>query len=598
MAKKASKYKHSSRLVNPLSLLILFCLGSMFSHCARVVAPSGGPKDTLPPVLLSSTPPDSTLHYDADKITFIFNEFIKLKDLQKQMIISPTPKRKPEINYKLDNLTVDWFSKDSLSPNTTYIINLGNAIVDVNEGNALEGFRYVFSTGDHLDSLEISGRVIDSRTGLPDSTAIVMLYSTIEDSIVRKEKPVYYVRCDGGGHFRFQNLPVDTFKIFALQDENGDLKYIGNEKIAYKKNPIQLDSSQSGYLLPLFYAEKPKEENEKKENKKDNKKDTLRYATSLSGKTKDLKQPLVFTFNHPLKTLKESAITLQEDTTYKDVPFKIKRDTTFSEELKIDVDSSMNRDTTILKDTAVYQIELHYNWKANTPYRLILDSTFAIDTLDSVYHNIDTLDFKTKAKSDYGTLILQFDKSSLYQTNINTSRQESATIKDQLSTDSLPPNDSMRHVKDSLIATTDSLSLDSLPKADSLTRKDSLSKVDSLSTEQPTSTDSLIANHPHSAEDTSFQLLIELYKNDEMIYSSPLEGDTWKKPYLEPGEYKIRVVKDVNKNGKWDRGCYFCKEKRQPEKVYSFPDAFKVRANWENANQKLKIKFARGKHEE
>src|SRR5699024_7537023 len=124
--------------------------------------------------------------------------------------------------------------------------------------------------------------------------------------------------------------------------------------------------------------------------------------------------------------------------------------------------------------------------KANTPYRLILDSTFAIDTLDSVYHNIDTLDFKTKAKSDYGILILQFDKSSLYQTNINTSRQESATITDQLSTDSLPPNDSMRHARDSLIATTDSLTTDSL------------SREDSLSTEQPTPTDSLIANHPHS----------------------------------------------------------------------------------------------------
>ncbi len=580
MAKKASKYKHSSRLVHPLSLLILSCLGLMFSHCARVVAPTGGPKDTLPPILLSSTPPDSTLHYDADEITFTFNEFIKLKDLRKQMIISPTPKRRPEINYKLDNLTVDWFSKDSLSPNTTYIINLGNAIVDVNEGNAIEGFRYVFSTGDHLDSLEIRGRVIDSRTGLPDSTAIVMLYSTMKDSIVRKEKPVYYVRCDGKGRFRFQNLPVDTFKIFALQDENGDLKYIGNEKIAYKKDPIQLDSNQSGYLLPLFFAEKPEEENDKKQNKKENKKDTLRYTTSLSGKTKDLKQPLVFTFNHPLKTLKESAITLQEDTTYKDIPFKIRRDTIFSEELKVDVDSSMNRDTTILKDTAVYQIELHYNWKSNTTYRLILDSTFAIDTLDSVYHNIDTLDFKTKAKSDYGKLILQFDKSSLYKTNINTSKRESEAITDQ------PPNDSILHVKDSLIATTDSLTLDSLPK------------VDSLSSEQLTSSDSLITNHPHAAEDTSFQLLIELYKKDEMIYSSPLEGDTWEKPYLEPGEYKIRVVKDVNKNGEWDRGCYFCKEKRQPEKVYSFPDAFKVRANWENTNQELKIKFARGEHEE
>ncbi len=104
--------------------------------------------------------------------------------------------------------------------------------------------------------------------------------------------------------------------------------------------------------------------------------------------------------------------------------------------------------------------------------------------------------------------------------------------------------------------------------------------------------DSTAGNRVLPKEDTaSYQLVIELYKNDEMIFSSPLEGNTWKKAYMDPGDYTVRVVKDVNFNGKWDRGCYYCKKKRQPEKVYSLPQKFTIRANWKNDFPDLEVKF-------
>src|SRR5690606_13047107 len=109
----------------------------------QIVAPTGGPRDSIPPVLVKAVPPDSSLHFKSNKIELYFDEFIQLKDLQKEMIISPNPKKQPQIVAKLRTITINW--KDSLKPNTTYIINMGNAVEDNNEGNPLENFRYVFS---------------------------------------------------------------------------------------------------------------------------------------------------------------------------------------------------------------------------------------------------------------------------------------------------------------------------------------------------------------------------------------------------------------------------------------------------------------------
>lgn len=467
-------------------VISLFAIAFFFPRCAQIVAPTGGPKDTIPPYLVKAIPPDSSLHFNSKRIELFFNKFIQLSNLQKQLIIAPTPKRQPQIRPKLRSISIDW--NDTLKPNTTYIINMGDAIEDVDEGNQLKNFRYVFSTGNYLDSLEIRGRIITARTGLPDSTAAVMLYVKTEDSVVSKEKPVYYTRTNGDGSFLFQNLPHGQFKIFALDETNGDLEYDDStEAIAFLDKPLQVDSNISGVNM-LSFLEKENiskstsgttpapSSKEKEKNKK------LQVTAGLNGGQQDLNKPLTISFGSPLKEIDSAKIILQEDTTYRPVTFGFQEDTT---------------------RTAV---QLSYNWKEDMPYRLILDSAFATDTSGLTLTKPDTVNFRSKSLSDYGTLILHFD-----------------------------------------------------------------------------------------TPDTNNLYVVQLFSNDQMLYSSPLKGNAWQQGYLDPGTYQARILKDDNHNGKWDRGCYYCREKRQPEQVYFIPDKFTVRANWSNDYKDLKFSFLKVK---
>ena len=182
--------------------------------CAQIGAPTGGPKDTIPPRLVNASPKLNNTNFSGNKITLTFNEYVDLKDLQNNILVSPLPKINPTIDYKLKTVTVKL--KDSLLPNTTYVINFGNAIVDNNEGNPLRNFTYVFSTGNSIDSLQQSGKVIIAQTGKTDSTLIAMLYRNADDSAVQKRRPDYVAKLRGNGSFNFTNLPAGRYNIYAL----------------------------------------------------------------------------------------------------------------------------------------------------------------------------------------------------------------------------------------------------------------------------------------------------------------------------------------------------------------------------------------------
>ncbi|RYG46315.1 MAG: hypothetical protein EOO01_16375, partial [Chitinophagaceae bacterium] len=157
-------------------LLMLLCgylVSSLIMGCGQIGYMSGGTKDTLAPVLESADPDYKSTLVNTRKFTFVFDEFIELNNISSNLLISPFQKQSPVVSYNRRTLTVRL--KDSLLPNTTYNINFGNAIRDLNEGNVLPGFTYVFSTGPLLDSLSISGRVLMAETGKADSTLLVML---------------------------------------------------------------------------------------------------------------------------------------------------------------------------------------------------------------------------------------------------------------------------------------------------------------------------------------------------------------------------------------------------------------------------------------
>lgn len=365
-----------------LAILIAFT----FSHCANIVAPTGGPRDTIPPKLVAAYPPDSSLNVRPQKIVLQFNEYIDLDRPNEKLIVSPAPNQSPLVTAKLRTVTVEL--KDSLQPNTTYAINLGNAILDLNEHNPFGDFQYVFSTGNYLDSLQIKGKISYAETGKADSNIAVLLYNKFEDSVVRKEKPLYYTRTDPQGRYAFKNLPPGTYKIFALKDGNNNLRYDqDSEPIAFLEDSIVLRHSIDSVDMLLF-VEKPKmirKDSSSLVASKGAKK--IQYAlTSLREGAQDLNQPLQLQFATPLRQLDSSKILLQEDS--------ISRNLGFSSQL----------------DDTHKKLTLSYSWKENTPYRLILEQGFAADTASLSTTKRDTLSFKTHKFIEYGSLTLHFNK--------------------------------------------------------------------------------------------------------------------------------------------------------------------------------------------
>ncbi len=215
----------------------------IFEHCAKIPGSiSGGAKDETPPKFLYSTPPNESTGFKAKRIDLVFDEYLQLKDVNSQFYSSPPIKKKPEI--LLYSKTVRTTLKEPLLPDITYTFDYGESIVDNNEGNKLTGFTYVFSTGDHIDSLTLTGRVLNAFDLKPrakdDKTATwVLLYNDLSDSVVYKATPTYIARTDHMGFFTLSHIRPDTFLIFAIRDMGNNLKFdMPSERIAFSDTLI------------------------------------------------------------------------------------------------------------------------------------------------------------------------------------------------------------------------------------------------------------------------------------------------------------------------------------------------------------------------
>jgi len=217
---------------------ILFILIVAFvCSCASQSALQGGPKDETPPVLQSSIPLNKSTNFHEKEITFYFNEFIQLKSIQQKFVISPPLKEKPKITVRKKEVIVEF--NDSLIENTTYNMNFADAIADLNEGNSINNFAFSISTGSTIDSLKISGKIIDAEDLKPQKDFLVMLYSDTTDSAPIKNIPYYISRTDGGGSFQIDNIKSGRYKIFALLDGNSNMQFdMPTEKIAFSDTII------------------------------------------------------------------------------------------------------------------------------------------------------------------------------------------------------------------------------------------------------------------------------------------------------------------------------------------------------------------------
>ncbi len=384
-----SKIMKLPSFILPIFIVTFFVIASFLgAGCAQIGIPTGGAKDTLAPVLVKASPAEGSRNVTNNKITLEFDEYIDVTDLQQNLIISPLQNRNPSIIASPRSITLKF--RDTLLPNTTYNINFGNAVRDINENNVLKNLSYVFSTGSTLDSLTLSGNVTLAETGEFDSTMIVMLYRNAVDSTVQKKKPNYVAKVNGNGSFNFTNLPADNFKIYALKDGDGGKTYNSvSEIFAFANEDV---SPKNNEEINLFaYAEKEGSSNQNTTITSAVKKGLekkLRVVNNIQG-AKDLLEPMELTFSNPLKILDTTKIYLV-DTFFKKLPaVQYKQDSTAS------------------------QLTITTKWKPETPLILIIDKDAAEDSAGTKLSKSDTIRFTTKRNEEYGKLVLRFNNIDL-----------------------------------------------------------------------------------------------------------------------------------------------------------------------------------------
>lgn len=347
--------------------------------CAQIGSIPGGARDSLPPRLISSTPKQPAVNVKDNRISLTFDEYIELQELQNNLIISPYPKKAPEISSRLKTVSVKL--KDSLLPNTTYSIQFGGSIRDVNENNPAKGFTYVFSTGSYIDSFKLSGKLVMAETGKPDSTLLILLYRDATDSSVEKQKPNYISFINGDGSFEFKNLPAGNFSVYALKDGDGGKTYNSKTEIFGFIDSTVTVSEKTAPVTLYAYAEEKKDKAKPVAPPKSAVK-KLRYTAGITGAL-DIRKNLEITFSNKLK-LADSTKLVLTDTNYKPLP------------VSFSIDSNL--------------LVVKSKWAEDFDYRLIIQKDAVRDIADSSLSRTDTLRFKTKTAADYGNVTLRFNK--------------------------------------------------------------------------------------------------------------------------------------------------------------------------------------------
>lgn len=241
-------------------ILVLVLSINMLYTCANRGRPSGGEKDSEPPLITKVVPENFSTNFKGKEIRIYFNEFIKVKNLQKQLIISPPMDTEPTITpLSTASKYIKIVINDTLEANTTYAFNFGQSIVDNNEENPYEYYRYVFSTGDVIDSLSVKGTIMDAEKLKPDTFVSVMLYeldSTYTDSTVYKQKPKYITNTlDSLTTFSIDNIKEGQYKLIALKDNNGNFTYQQkSDKIGFYEGIVNVPTDTI-YNLKLFKEE-------------------------------------------------------------------------------------------------------------------------------------------------------------------------------------------------------------------------------------------------------------------------------------------------------------------------------------------------------
>ena len=529
--------QHHSNTYRLLYIPIVFLFLLSFTDCAKKGRPSGGLRDTIAPVILRSAPENFTTNFKNNEIRITFDEFIKLKDISKELIISPPLKYAPIITPLSVSKVLKIKILDTLKDNTTYSFNFGNSIQDNNEGNLFPNYKYVFSTGSYIDSLTLKGTAIDALLPVTDFPTIVALYQvdqSYKDSLVFLEKPTYITTTiNETNNFELSNLKQGTYQLIALKEQTRNYTFQPKtDKIGFYKDLITIPTDSLFELrlfkeVPDFKPTRPKLESSNRisfgyEGKTDNYQITLLTQMQEDFQYRIIKQPGRDTLNFWFKP------KVTEDSLVFVTKNKLQIDTTtvrfrelYSDSLRL---TAINDRLISLGDTL--------KLKANTPLITINSEKISVVTKDSL-----AIDFVAQINTKENAAQIVFDKQEeqLY----------SITLRNGALTDYLS------NINDSVV-----YRQQVKPIADFASLNLTLDNAD------------------------EFPLLIELIDEKfKVVKQTYLEANA---PvffeHITPGKYFIRLIVDQNKNKIWDPGNFL--DKLAPERVVYYPSIIELRANW------------------
>jgi hypothetical protein len=514
----------------------------VLAACAKRGTPSGGEKDTSPPVIIKADPPLGSTNFKGERIRIYFDEYIKFKGVEEQFLVSPPMNNPPILSPQLSpSKYLEIELRGTLLPNTTYSFYFGNSVVDNNEENPYPYLNYVMATGDRIDSLNLKGMVKDARLRKAEAFINVVLYpndSTYNDSIIYKSPPRYLTSTlDSLPTFELSFLSRGSFYLFAIKDENKNNKYDPYlDKIAFLNKPINIPTD-SLYLLELFRekiafkAERPKFSGSNHI--------TFGYQSDLDS----LPKIKLLTAIDSLWSFTEKVADKDSLNFWFKAPSKI-------DSLRFTFAGGNSVDTFnvkpvggLAKDTLIFTMASKTSlapnqsvfFRSSTPLK-------AIDTARIEFVESDSIKLPTllKMEADGRTLTLGFSPKP--KGNYRLSMLPGA-------------------LQDHFTQTNDSLSF-----------RFNITPIEDFGT---------LKLELQNAKPKDYPMIIELLdKSDNPLQSLYLE--TPKDAvfsYVEPGTYSMRITIDSNGNKRFDTGNYLTK--RDPERVIYIPETVEVRANWE-----------------
>jgi 5-hydroxyisourate hydrolase-like protein (transthyretin family) len=522
---------------------IIIVLACLLSSCAIMGGgPTGGKKDVTPPKVKSETPANKSVHFTGKRISISFDEYIVLDNIFKEVIITPVLSKMPDISVSGKSVIIN-FKDIKLDTGTTYSIQFGSAIKDFHENNPLKNYRYIFSTGAYVDSGFITGHIVKALGGKPGAGFKVQLYKKGSDSSIFKKKPLYYTRSDSNGGFKVDYLPKGVFQLYALKDDNDNYTLDNDEYVGFPDHLITVDTfirlKDSIYTFPFIDPH------------------IIMKKAQLTNHSLQVK------YNHAIDSF--------------EVFDKGKRFFTSYEKSNEEKDSFtywMSESFPELETKAVYQNQ-------------VLDSVLLFDkdakTLPFRY-NVNTSN--DNSNYNWTPVLIKCNKPiSIVNMGKVILKKDTATIK-KASVVFLDSNHTtMKFVFD--FEENTSYSLNILPGA-----------FVSIFNEKMKDTVKNIFNTPGlrgygnleitiigNDKNYIFQLVNE---SDQVVFYKYVSRETLVKiPFVNPGKYRVRVINDENKNGRWDGGDVI--KRQQPEEVFYYPTPINIKANWELAGLKFDV---------